>query len=37
MQVKLTVGIAEYGRETYESGSDMLARATARLQNAEEA
>jgi len=36
-QVKLTVGIAEYGRETDESGSDMLARATARLQNAEEA
>jgi hypothetical protein len=36
MQVKLTVGIADYVRETDESGSDMLARATARLQNAEE-
>jgi diguanylate cyclase (GGDEF)-like protein len=37
MQVKLTVGIAEYVRQTDESGSDLLAKATARLQNTEEA
>jgi hydrophobe/amphiphile efflux-3 (HAE3) family protein len=37
MQVKLTVGLADYVRETDESGSDMLAKATTCLQNAEEA
>jgi hypothetical protein len=37
MQVKLAVGIADYVRETDESGSDMLAKASTLLQNAEEA
>jgi diguanylate cyclase (GGDEF)-like protein len=37
MQVKLSVGLADYVRETDESGSDMLAKASTLLQNAEEA
>jgi diguanylate cyclase (GGDEF)-like protein len=37
MQVKLSVGIADFVRETDESGSDMLAKASTLLQNAEEA
>ena len=36
MQVKLTVGIADYVCETDQIGSDMLERATVRLQNSEE-
>ena len=36
MQVKLTIGIADYVRETDESGADLLAKATAGLQIAEE-
>jgi diguanylate cyclase (GGDEF)-like protein len=34
-QVKLTFGLADFVRETDEGGSDMLARATALLENAE--
>ena len=37
MQVKLSVGLADYVRETDESGSDMLAKASTLLQSAEEA
>jgi GGDEF domain-containing protein len=36
MPVKLTFGLADFVRETDEGGSDLLARATALLENAEE-
>lgn len=36
MQLKLTFGLADFVGETDKSGSDMLARATALLENAEE-
>jgi hypothetical protein len=36
MQVKLTFGLADFEGETDESGSDILAKATALLQNAQE-
>jgi hypothetical protein len=36
MPLKLTFGLADFVRETGESGSDLLARATALLENAEE-
>jgi GGDEF domain-containing protein len=36
MPLKLTFGLADFVRETDESGSDLLARATALLENAEE-
>jgi hypothetical protein len=36
IQVKLTFGLADFVRETDEGGSDLLARATALLENAEE-
>jgi diguanylate cyclase (GGDEF)-like protein len=36
MQVKLTFGLADFVGEKDESGSDMLARASALLQNAQE-
>jgi diguanylate cyclase (GGDEF)-like protein len=36
MQVKLTFGFADFVRETDQGGSDILARATALLENAKE-